>query len=210
MTLIQTERLALRPMTVGDVDQVVDLHRQPAIIEFLGSTTPDQARERLELCERNWRERGHDLMAVVERSSDAFVGRVGLRYWPEFDETEAGWAMRREVWGRGYATEAGRAAIEWGFSTFPLPYVTAMVRPDNSRSLGVARRLGLRPIRDDVLHGLPVIVHAVDRAAWGTETRSDETERLLGHVAEWARVSARPGGCGPGRVPGPRHRATRL
>ena len=58
-----------------------------------------------------------------------FVGRIGLRYWPQFGETEAGWAMSRQVWGRGYATEAARAAIEWGFATLPLPYVTAMVRP---------------------------------------------------------------------------------
>jgi RimJ/RimL family protein N-acetyltransferase len=184
---IETPRLLLRPMSSADLDELLELHRQPAIVEFLGATTPELARQRLELCERTWEERGHDLMAVVERSSDRFVGRVGLRYWPEFNETEAGWALRREVWGKGYATESARAVIDWGFGALPLGYVTAMVRPDNSRSLAVARRLGLTPIRDDVLRGVPVIVHAIDRERWGLGAQPDELEQLLEHVAEWAR-----------------------
>ena len=183
---LQTERLVLRPMGVADVDDFVALHNQPAVADFLGPATPELARERLELCQRNWREHHPDLIAVLERSSGRFVGRLGLRYWPQFDETEAGWALRREAWGRGYATEAARAVIDWGFRTFPLPYVTAMIRPDNSRSMGVARRLGLTPIRDDVLHGVPVIVHAIQRAGWGAEPAADEVERLLAHVADWA------------------------
>jgi RimJ/RimL family protein N-acetyltransferase len=184
---IETERLLLRPMGVDDVNDVVELHRQPAVSEFLGPATPELALERLKLCQRNWRERGHDLMAMIERSTGRFVGRMGLRYWPQFNETEAGWALCREVWGRGYATEAARAIIDWGFRTFPLPYVTAMIRPDNSRSVGVARRLGLRPIRDDVLNDIPVIVHAVARDSWGVWAQTDEVEALLSHVAEWAR-----------------------
>lgn len=185
---IETERLILRPMAIEDVDEFVALHEQRAVADFLGPATRKLALQRLEFCQQNWRERGHDLMTVLERSSGRFVGRMGLRYWPQFDETEAGWALRREVWGLGYATEAARAVIDWGFRTFPLPYVTAMIRPDNGRSIGVARRLGLRPIRDDVLHDIPVIVHAIQRGAWGADGRVDEVERLLDHVAEWAQT----------------------
>lgn len=183
---IETERLLLRPMGLQDLDDFLELHGEPAIIEFLGPATPDGARQRLEFCERMWQERGHDLMAVFERSSGRFVGRIGLRYWPQFDETESGWAIHRDAWGQGYASEGARAVIDWGFRTLPLPYITAMVRPDNSRSLAVARRLGMRPIRDDVLHGVPVIVNAINRRQWGADG-SDEVERLLAHVAQWAR-----------------------
>lgn len=186
--LVETGRLLLRPLVLGDLEEVLELHRQPAVVEFLGPTTRALARKRLEFCEQNWRERGHDLMAVLERSSGRFVGRIGLRYWPQFNETEAGWAMRREAWGRGYATEAARAAIDWGFQTLPVPYVTAMIRPDNSRSLGVARRLGFAPLRDDVLQEVPVIVHAVDRAGWGARAQPDDAEPVLEHIARWART----------------------
>ena len=53
-------------------------------------------------------------------------------------EPDDHWALHQAAWGHGYATEAARACLEWGFASFPLPYITAMVRPDNSRSLGVA------------------------------------------------------------------------
>lgn len=184
---VETERLLLRPLGPGDLDDFLELHGQPEVVEFLGPTTPELARERLELCERAWRERGHDLIAMIERSSDRFVGRTGLKYWPQFNETEVGWVLHRPALGHGYATEAARAVIGWGFQTLPVPYITAMIRPDNGRSLGVARRLGLTPIRDDSVFGIPVIVHAISREIWGAEKQPDEVAALLDHVAEWAR-----------------------
>lgn len=185
---IETERLILRPIGMKDLEDVLELHAQPAIIEFLGTLTPELARERLERSERNWEQGGYDLMAVLERSSGRFLGRAGVHHWPEFNETEAGWAFRREAWGQGYATEAARASIDWAFRTLPVPYVTAMIRPDNGRSQAVARRLGLAPLRDDFVFGLPVVVHAVDRRRWGAPTEPDEVRAQLDHVAQWARA----------------------
>jgi RimJ/RimL family protein N-acetyltransferase/predicted nucleotidyltransferase len=187
VVVIETERLLMRPLGTGDLEDYLELQGQPVAVEFLGPTSLQLARERLERCQRNWHERGHDLMAMIERSTGRFVGRTGLGYWPQFNETEVGWVLHRAAWGRGYATEAARAVVNWGFRTFPLPYITAMIRPDNGRSLAVARRLGLTAIRDDSVHGIPVIVHAVARQSWGAERRQDEIEGILAHVADWAR-----------------------
>jgi RimJ/RimL family protein N-acetyltransferase len=81
----------------------------------------------------------------------------------QFDETELGWALRREAWGQGYATEAARTCIEWEFSEFDMPYLTAMIGPGNVRSVRVAERLGLTPLREDVLLDDPVVVYGLDR-----------------------------------------------
>jgi RimJ/RimL family protein N-acetyltransferase len=81
----------------------------------------------------------------------------------ESEWLERGWVLRRNAWGQGYATESARACIEWGFSTFDVPYLTAMINPDNVLSVRVAERLGLTPIRDDVLIGDPVVVYGIDR-----------------------------------------------
>jgi RimJ/RimL family protein N-acetyltransferase len=185
---IETERLILRPLASSDLQEVLALYREPAVIEFLGPASPAGARERLARCERGWREHGHDHLAMIERSSGGFLGRVGLRHWPQFGETEVGWAMFGDAQGRGYATEAARACLTWGFANFPLPYITAMIRPDNSRSLRVAQRLGMRAIRDDVLYGSPVIVFAAQRAQWTASTPDPEQEfeQLLARVAAWA------------------------
>jgi RimJ/RimL family protein N-acetyltransferase len=102
---------------------------------------------------------------VLDRASGRFRGGAGLKHWPQFEETELGWALRRDAWGRGYATEAGRACIEWAFAAFSMPYLTAMVGAANVRSVRVAERLGLTPLRDDVLLGDPVVVYALHRPA---------------------------------------------
>jgi RimJ/RimL family protein N-acetyltransferase len=157
----ETERLRLRPMEPRDLDDLVALHADPEVTEFIRPLDAGQARERLRRDGEEWRQRGHGLLAVIERTNGAFLGRCGLKHWPQFDETELGWALRRDAWGRGYATEAGRACIEWGFE-LDVPYLTAMISPANVRSARVAERLGLAPLREDVLLGDPVVVYSLD------------------------------------------------
>jgi RimJ/RimL family protein N-acetyltransferase len=179
--IIETRRLRLRPMEPSDLDEFAALHADPEVTRFIRPLDRAAARERLRLDESEWLERGHGLLAVLDRESGAFLGRCGLKYWPQFDETELGWALRRSAWGHGYATEAGRACIEWGFSELDVPYLTAMISPDNVRSVRVAERLGLTPLRDDVLLGDPVVVYGLDRVA--------------GALSESRPAEPRPSGC---------------
>ncbi len=91
---------------------------------------------------------------------------VALKYWPQFDEAEVAWVLRREEWGHGYATEAARACADWGFREFAYPYLTAMIRPENARSVRVAERLGMTLLRDDSLFDVTVVVHFVERGTF--------------------------------------------
>lgn len=163
--MIETERLLLRPMAPGDLDAFIALHAEPEVTRFIRPLGRAAAEERLRKDEREWRERGHGMLAVLDVGGGAFLGRCGLKHWPQFDETELGWALKRTAWGRGYATEAARACTEWGFSTLDVPYLTAMINAENARSIKVAERLGLAPLRDDKLLGDPVVVYSIDRAA---------------------------------------------
>src|SRR4051812_29438338 len=108
---LQTERLLLRRFRAEDLDEFVALHAEPAVTEFLRPLDRDQAAERLRRDEEEWESRGHGLLAIVEREGGRFVGRTGLKHWPQFGETELGWALRVDAWGRGYATEAARACL---------------------------------------------------------------------------------------------------
>ena len=164
MVVIETERLVLRPIGLADIDEFVVLHIDPEVTHFVRSLDRSQAQERLELAEREWTERGHGMLAIRDRTSGRFLGRAGLRYWPQFDETEVGWMLHRDTWGHGYATEAARACIDWGFAQLTVPYLTAMIQPENVRSVRVAERLGLTPLRTDMLLGDEVVVYAVQRA----------------------------------------------
>ncbi|WP_326595062.1 GNAT family N-acetyltransferase [Streptomyces brevispora] len=161
--MIETERLTLRPLEISDVDAFVELHADPEVNRFVGAYSRQQALERLADIERQWAERGHGLCAVELRSSGEFIGRTGLQYWQQFDEVELGWTLQAECWGRGYATEAAQACLDWGFATLEADYFTALIRPGNMPSVKVAERLGFAPRRQDELNGNPVTVYTLDR-----------------------------------------------
>ena len=66
-------------------------------------------------------------------------------------QVEVGWRLRRDAWGHGYATEAGRAGLAYGFGTLGLREIVSLIHPHNLRSAAVARRLGLE-LRERVPH----------------------------------------------------------
>jgi RimJ/RimL family protein N-acetyltransferase len=170
--VIETEWLLLRPLSRTDIDELVALHGDPEVTRFIRPLSRSEAEERLRVAEREWLERGHGMFAVFDRLCTRFLGRAGLKFWPQFDETEVGWVLRRDAWGRGYATEAARTCVDWGFSSLPVPYLTAMIHPENEQSVRVARRLAMSPARSDVLLGDPVQVYSIDRNDWPTPGRA--------------------------------------
>ena len=115
---------------------------------------------RIDEAARMWAERGHGRVAVLDRESGRFLGRSGLQYWPGHDEVEVTWALRRDAWGRGLATEAGRAWLRWGLEHLAVPYITANIAPENTASRSVAERLGMTVLRTDVQHDRDVLVYA--------------------------------------------------
>jgi RimJ/RimL family protein N-acetyltransferase len=87
-------------------------------------------------------------LAIVEKETDLPVGTVVLKRLPDGEgkptaEVEVGWHLRPDRWGRGYATEAGRAMLDYGFEVLRLPEVLAIVYKQNTASIRVCQRLGM-------------------------------------------------------------------
>ncbi|WP_405982709.1 GNAT family N-acetyltransferase [Streptomyces sp. NBC_00158] len=161
--MITTERLRLRPLTEADTDWWVGLHADEEVSRFVGGYTPDRAAARLRAIQDQWDRRGHGLCAVELRETGEPIGRSGLNWWEQFDETEIGWTFARAHWGRGYATEAAGAVLAWGFGTLELPRITAMIHHGNTASTAVASRLGFTRLREDTVLDRPCTVYALDR-----------------------------------------------
>lgn len=160
---IETERLTLRRLTTDDIDWLVALQGDPEVARFMGAYDRVEMAAWLRANQEEWPRRGHGRIAIVERASGRLIGRTGLRYWPQFGETELGWALGPEARGCGFATEAGRACLVWGFHTLDAEYLTAMIHPENESAVAVAERLSMRPLRRDLLLGEPIVVYAIDR-----------------------------------------------
>ncbi|MDQ3485304.1 MAG: GNAT family N-acetyltransferase, partial [Actinomycetota bacterium] len=151
------------PLTREYVADLVDLYADPGVTRFL---TPLDEAGHLRRCleaEEMWASRGYGRVAFHDRASGRFVGRGGLQYWPGFDEVEVTWALCRDAWGQGLATEGGGAWVQWGLANIDIPYLTALIAPENMGSRAVAERLGMAVLREDEQHGRHVLVYALSR-----------------------------------------------
>jgi RimJ/RimL family protein N-acetyltransferase len=91
----------------------------------------------------HWHMRGFGIWGVEEIESGELIGRVGLQFLDWFDDVELVWMLRSASWGRGFATEAARAAIDYGFRVRGLPRIAAVIHVENQPSLKLAERLGM-------------------------------------------------------------------
>jgi RimJ/RimL family protein N-acetyltransferase len=155
-----TERLVLRRWRVGDAVPFAQINADPEVMRFigrghvLGRGLSDDLIARFE---REWDERGFGQWAVSRRDDarGELLGFCGLSvpsFLPEvLPAVEVGWRLARAAWGNGYATEAARAAVAFGFEEHDLSEIIAVVDPGNDRSLRVAGKLGMTP-RPDRIH----------------------------------------------------------
>jgi len=146
MVTLATERLVLRMFRESDIDAYAQMCADPEVMRYITGVpmTRDEAWRNMALVLGHWQLRGFGLWAVEERASGLLAGRVGCwrpEGWPGL---EVGWSLLRAFWGLGYATEAGRAALNHAFCKLGQTHVVSLIQPENARSIRVARRLGMR------------------------------------------------------------------
>jgi RimJ/RimL family protein N-acetyltransferase len=166
--LLETERLRLEPWAPEHGGMLARLGAMPEVMRFVGAGvpwTPAEAEERSARALVHWRTHGFGWRAAVERATGHAVGLIALdRAGPEVPELadgehEIGWWIDPGRWGRGYATEGGRAVRDEAFGRLGAPTVAARVHPENAASLAVAAALGLEPESETVnRHGVPVTI----------------------------------------------------
>ena len=142
---LETERLLLRLPEEGDLDAFAEIQGDEEAARFVGGVDGRPGAWRgLAAIAGSWALRGSGLFSVVEKESGRCIGRVGP-WMPEgWPGSEVGWGLVRSAWGRGYATEAAIASIDWAFDTLGWDEVIHCIDPANSASIRVAERLGAR------------------------------------------------------------------
>jgi RimJ/RimL family protein N-acetyltransferase len=165
--VLETERLILRMWREADFDEYARMCADPDVMRFLGGKTMTrlEAWRHMAFLVGHWMLRGYGHFAVEEKASGRFVGRLGFLYpagWPGF---EIGWTLARDCWGRGYAIEGARRALEYGFVELDQPHIISLIHPDNRASISVAERLGEKLEGETDLMGIRVQIYGIDRSA---------------------------------------------
>jgi RimJ/RimL family protein N-acetyltransferase len=143
---IQTTRLFLRPWSPDDVVELFDILWEKDVLRYLPNTDPPPLERVGKYISRqidHWQEHGYGHWAVVGRENGLLLGWNGLGYLPEIDETEVAYLLRRSAWGRGFASEAAQAAIQFGFDKTGLDTIIGLVHPENIASIRVLEKSGL-------------------------------------------------------------------
>jgi len=151
---LETELLLLRRFTAADVDNLVELDGDPAVMRFINGGRPT-SREEIEndvlptFLEYYERFPGYGFWAAVEKSTRQFVGWFHLRppNGTPADEVELGYRLRKSAWGKGYATEGSLALIEKGFADLGVRRVFASTMVVNAASRRVMEKAGLKFVR---------------------------------------------------------------
>ena len=144
MFRLETERLIIRPWEAGDRDAFVGFTRDPEVMRYVHGGVPYSEDEIAEFLGRQARQLAEFdvcMGAMVEKETSRVVGVCGIQPLGTTGDYEIGWWLARDRWGRGYATEAGRAAMEHVLAM--RPRVVAIIDPGNEPSKRVVARLGM-------------------------------------------------------------------
>ena len=178
---LKTDRLLLRPFTEADGDALFALQSNAHVLRYWDAppwTERSRADQFVARC-RQMAEEGTGARLAIDRVSDgAFVGWCVLSRWnPDYRSASLGYCFGEAAWGQGYATEAGRALLQWAFDTLPLNRVQAETDTRNGASGRVLEKLGFvreGTLREDCVVNSDVSdswVYGLLRREWQASTR---------------------------------------
>ena len=176
MTVLTTPRLRLEPFTDDHLDGLNAMNSDPEVMRYLGGEpeTREQTQAVIERVKARWIDTGYSWWAIVERDSGEVVGagalqnlRRGMTPLPDRDcPLEIGWRLRRDRWGRGYASEAAIAIVDHAFGTLHPDELLAVCDPANTASSDVMKRLGMQDQGLQRWYGRELATYRIDAATW--------------------------------------------
>jgi len=163
---LSTERLLIRPYRDDDATGLHEVFGSPEVMKWTPSPPSKDVAETAERLARTMaftarQPAGMGLWALERRETGEFLGQVGL--FPVEGKgplVEVAYELAPRVWGHGYATEAARALVEYGFAELGLQRIVALILPANSRSRNVASKCGMALEGPGRFYGLDLLVYA--------------------------------------------------
>jgi len=142
-----TPRLILRPHTPEDVAFMVALNSDPEVVRYTGDAaelSPETALAIVQSLQRQWTQRRMGRLMVQLRDTGEPLGWADLKWLEERSEVDLGYRFLRRHWGKGYATEAARVCLDFGFGALGLTRLVAEAAVENTGSVRVLEKLGFQ------------------------------------------------------------------
>ncbi|MDO5979272.1 GNAT family N-acetyltransferase [Flavivirga spongiicola] len=154
---IETERLILRELRLSDLEGMFELDSDPEVHKYLGNKPVKTRKESQKILERvinQYEERGIGRWAIINKDTQEFMGWSGLKLNIEYTMNgfaefyDVGYRIIKRFWGQGYATESGKAAVDYAFKVLKLPELYGITEMGNEASHNVLLKIGLKYVED--------------------------------------------------------------
>jgi ribosomal-protein-alanine N-acetyltransferase len=175
---LATARLTLRAFTQEDVLPMYHMVNQEGVLRYFpgtGSLAQDRVQRMIDGLLKHWEERGYGLWAVESGTTRELMGRCGLQWLPDTEEVEVDFLLGKPFWGQGFATEAGRASVRFGFERLGLERIVGIVHVENGASKRVLEKLGMTLLEQREFFGIECYRLAVNRQAYERASASWES-----------------------------------
>lgn len=144
--MLETERLILRPMNESDIDDVFKMRRDDEVMRFIREPVVSrrEAEDWINMISSRWAKDRIGFCSVIEKQSGKFAGWCGLWQLKENNEIEVGYAIAKDFWKKGFASESAEAVLNYAFNEINLETVVAVARPENAGSRRVMEKIGMK------------------------------------------------------------------
>jgi len=159
---IQTPHLTLCRLQPADAVVLHRIYHSEGVLRYFPYPTPpplEKVQRLIAAHQAHWEKYGYGNWGILPVGEKEIVGWAGLQFLPELNETEVGYLLDRPFWGKGYATEAALASLNFGFERFDLDHIIALVHPDNLASRRVIEKCGMIYVETLSLWGIELMRH---------------------------------------------------
>jgi [ribosomal protein S5]-alanine N-acetyltransferase len=162
---IETPRLILREFDRSDLPALTPIFADPQVMKFstMGIYSISQTEKAIDHFIDSYNRLGFGFWAVILKESNLLIGYCGLAIdrIDNQDEPEIGYRLNSKFWGKGFATEAASASIEYGFDRIKLPYILGAAQPKNIASVRVLKKLGMTFEKETIFRGVAMDVYKI-------------------------------------------------
>jgi [ribosomal protein S5]-alanine N-acetyltransferase len=158
--IFQTDRLLLRRMTLEDAPLILALNSHPEVLRYLHepilTTEADARRVLTDIIIPQYDLYNQGRWAMILKATGAFIGWCGLKWRPESGETDLGYRLLPDCWGKGYATEAARQTLSYGHHELGITTIIGRAHIDNLASITILQKIGMLYLKDEIVDTCPV------------------------------------------------------
>ncbi len=165
---LSSERLLLKQMNIADAQDMFILNSDPEVIQYTGDVMFNSVDDALNLLKNYDQYIKYKMgrLSLFDKVSGEYIGWCGLKYLEDRDQVDIGYRLLKKHWGKGYATEASRVCLDYGFNTLGLEEIIGSAMLANPASINVFKKLGMKYDTDEPCGDQPGVIYKIKKSEW--------------------------------------------